>query len=55
MYGEFEIELYGVQYKEYIGIRLENDLLVKDGKCVNLSESIPIEIKDIEMWINKNL
>jgi Xaa-Pro aminopeptidase len=55
LYGEFEIELYGVQYKEYIGIRLENDLLVKDGKCVNLSESIPIEIKDIEMWINKNL
>jgi Xaa-Pro aminopeptidase len=55
LYGHFEMELAGVNYKEYIGIRLENDLLVTAEGCRNLSENIPIEIKDIEMWINKAL
>ncbi len=34
--------------EEGIGIRLENDLLITDNGCENLSIDIPIEIKEIE-------
>lgn len=34
--------------EEGIGIRLEDDLLITDFGCTNLSNDIPIEIKDIE-------
>ena len=34
--------------EEGIGIRLENDLLITDDGCENLSNHIPIEIEDIE-------
>lgn len=34
--------------EENIGIRLENDILVTDGKPINLMEKIPIEVDEIE-------
>ena len=34
--------------EEGIGIRLEDDLLITDFGCVNLSKDIPVEIEDIE-------
>lgn len=34
--------------EEGIGIRLEDDLLITDFGCINLSNDIPIEIEDIE-------
>ncbi len=34
--------------EEGIGIRLEDDLLITDFGCANLSKDIPIEIEDIE-------
>ncbi|MEN2257209.1 M24 family metallopeptidase [Paraclostridium benzoelyticum] len=34
--------------EEGIGIRLEDDLLITDFGCTNLSNDIPIEIEDIE-------
>lgn len=34
--------------EEGIGIRLENDLLITEDGCVNLSKHIPIEIEEIE-------
>lgn len=34
--------------EEGIGIRLEDDLLITDFGCTNLSKDIPIEIEDIE-------
>lgn len=34
--------------EEVIGIRLEDDLLITDFGCTNLSNDIPIEIEDIE-------
>jgi len=36
-----------------IGIRLENDILVTDKGCRNMSEAIPIETEEIEDMINR--
>ncbi|MDU2147786.1 MAG: aminopeptidase P family protein [Paeniclostridium sordellii] len=38
--------------EEGIGIRLENDLLIVEDGCINLSKHIPIEIDDIENLMN---
>ncbi|MDR2583378.1 MAG: aminopeptidase P N-terminal domain-containing protein [Fibromonadaceae bacterium] len=48
LYGHFEMKIDGVLYKEDIGIRLEDDLLITEKGCENLSASIPKEIEDIE-------
>lgn len=34
-----------------IGIRLEDDLLITESGCENLSKHIPVEIEDIENLI----
>lgn len=39
--------------EEGIGIRLEDDLLVTESGCINLSKDIPVEIEDIESIMNK--
>lgn len=39
--------------EEGIGIRIENDLLITDGKPVNLFEGLPIEIEEIESIMKK--
>ncbi len=38
--------------EEEIGVRLENDLLITEDGCTNLSIDIPIEIEDIEKLMN---
>jgi len=48
IYGRFEIKIDGVLYCEYIGIRIEDDLLITEKGCENLSEDIPKEVEDIE-------
>jgi len=48
LYGHFEMKIDGILYKEDIGIRLEDDLLITEKGCENLSESIPKEIEAIE-------
>lgn len=48
LYGHFTITLDGTRYSEWIGIRIEDDLLVTRTGCKNLSASIPKEIKEIE-------
>ena len=48
LYGHFELEIDGVLYSEHIGIRIEDDLLVTERGCENLSAGIPKEIGDIE-------
>jgi len=48
LYGHFEMKIDGILYKEDIGIRLEDDLLVTEKGCENLSANIPKEIEDIE-------
>ena len=39
--------------EEGIGIRLEDDLLVTNDGCINLSKDIPVEIEDIEALMSK--
>jgi len=41
LYGHFELKIGGILYSEHIGIRLEDDLLVTEGGCENLSIGIP--------------
>ena len=39
--------------EENIGIRIENDLLITDGKPINLFEDLPIEVHEIEAAMSK--
>lgn len=48
LYGHFSITLDGRRYSEWIGVRIEDDLLITKTGCRNLSESIPKEIPEIE-------
>ena len=38
--------------EENIGIRIENDFIVKSGKNIDLMKNIPIEIEEIEDLMN---
>jgi Xaa-Pro aminopeptidase len=38
---------------ESIGIRLENDVMIKNNKIEDISSNIPIEIEEIEYIMNK--
>src|SRR5690606_40407690 len=44
LYGHFAITLNGRRYSEWIGVRIEDDLLITPTGCRNLSASIPKEI-----------
>lgn len=48
LYGEFSATIGGKRYREKIGIRIEDDLLVTKRGFVNISKKIPREIADIE-------
>jgi len=48
LYGHFEMKIDGILYSEDIGIRLEDDLLITEKGCENLSVGIPKEIEDLE-------
>lgn len=48
LYGEFSIKIDGKFYSEYIGIRIEDDLLITKDSCINLTKKIPKEIASIE-------
>ena len=48
LYGFFEIDLDGVHYAEDVGIRIENDLLVTEDGCEDISAEIPREVADLE-------
>lgn len=51
LYGNFEIELDGIRYREKIGIRIEDDLLLTEDGCEDISAEIPKEIEDLEKWM----
>ena len=51
LYGHFSMTLGGKRYSEWIGIRIEDDLLITKNGCRNLSEEIPKEIHEIEALI----
>ena len=48
LYGEFSAIIGGKRYREKIGIRIEDDLLITKSGFVNISRNIPKEIADIE-------
>ncbi|GBU23699.1 Xaa-Pro aminopeptidase [Fibrobacteria bacterium R8-3-H12] len=51
LYGYFEMKIDGILYSENLGIRLEDDLLITEKGCENLSEGIPKEVEDIEAYL----
>ncbi len=52
LYGHFSMTLAGRRYSEWIGIRIEDDLLITKQGCRNLSEEIPRKIADLEAMIS---
>jgi Xaa-Pro aminopeptidase len=51
LYGEFKATIDGRQYREKIGIRIEDDLLITKDNFRNISVSIPKEIQELEKWM----
>lgn len=47
-YGRVEMSLDGTAYDEWIGIRIEDDLLITDSGYLNLTAECPKSINDIE-------
>ena len=52
LYGEFKATIGGKAYREKIGIRIEDDLLITKDGFKNISAAIPKEIADLESLIN---
>jgi Xaa-Pro aminopeptidase len=52
LYGEFKATIGGKTYREKIGIRIEDDLLITKDGFRNISAAIPKEIADLESLIN---
>lgn len=52
VYGEFEAVIDKKRYKQKIGIRIEDDLLITKNGYVNLSKHIPKSITEIEALMN---
>jgi Xaa-Pro aminopeptidase len=40
--------------EEGIGVRIENDIIVKKGKNIDLMENIPITVAEIEELMNNS-
>ncbi len=51
LYGEFRWKYKGKVYDQEIGIRIEDNLLITDKSCRNLSKSIPKTVAEIERWM----
>jgi len=47
LYGYFELSINEKIYCEYIGIRIEDDLLITEKGCENLSAEIPKELEEL--------
>ena len=48
LYGKFKIRLDGKNYDETIGIRIEDNLVITQKGCMNLSSIIPKSVREIE-------
>jgi len=48
LYGEFELVMGGKWYREKLGIRIEDDLLVTKTGCQNMSRGIPKTVAQLE-------
>jgi len=54
LYGHFSITLDGKKYSEWIGIRIEDDLLITTKGCRNLCADVPKEIAELEVLLSKS-
>ena len=54
LYGEFKIRLNGKTYDETIGIRIEDNLVMTENSCINLSNIIPKSVGAIERLMAAN-
>jgi len=54
LYGEFKIMLYGGDYDAELGIRIEDNLLITDMGCINLSRGVPKTVTEIHQLM-KNM
>jgi len=43
--------LDGVHYDRLIGIRIEDDLLITENGCINMSIDIPKQVEELERLI----
>jgi len=50
LYIQLDDELFPAEYRG-IGIRIEDDVLVTEDGCINLSENIPHHPDEIESWM----
>lgn len=48
LYGRFRWQYRGKSYDEAIGIRIEDNLLITPGGCVNMSKGIPKKVVAVE-------
>jgi len=53
LYGKFKIKLNGKTYDEEIGIRIEDNLLITETGCLNMSRKIPKTVAEIERLMAK--
>ncbi len=53
LYGHFRLKIDGRWYKEWIGIRIEDNLIIKKNGCINLSRNFPVTISQIENQMQK--
>ncbi len=49
LYGHFSLKMGGKLFDEWIGIRIEDNLLVEAQSCKNLSLELPKESKELEL------
>ena len=52
LYGDFSATIDGKRYRESIGIRIEDDLLITKSGFENISMHIPREVDEIEKLMN---
>lgn len=53
LYGEFKATIGGKTYRENIGIRIEDDLLIVKGGFRNISINIPKSVEELETLIGE--
>ncbi|MFQ5481898.1 MAG: aminopeptidase P N-terminal domain-containing protein [Nitrospinaceae bacterium] len=52
LYGRFKLRLKGKLYDEELGIRIEDNLLITEKGCRNLSAGIPKKVETLESLMN---
>ena len=52
LYGHFSISIRGKRYQEWVGIRIEDDLLVTAKGCKNLSAMVPKDIPTLQKMMS---